>query len=545
MTILSPIQQLSNQQAETEAPVPGWHRYKDRGRVGSLGRLPSQSEQRNSQVSRRRVTLKKSRMADPPSLAEVLSTPHRNFALDKVWVDSQLLTTGELVQKEINQFSALQDFVAVASVWAGWLIATGRVGVSGSSSLDSVMGLSRLRSLHKLVSTFIDNPCPGACKRLEGLLRLVVPLQSIDEKSMYRVCTILMYGYHCALRLLKGTLGYRDSRRLWGSLLGYLAGAWDSGPYFCCSTSDSSVRDRVVELIERQDIVQWAKEQEKLAGGKVKRGILINRLFSLAKTNRLERKQAAKSRKPPGSKGISNQARMNIYSACDLMQHIHGKDCLSFWTITLPPAIWDNGNFNWEYFVKIVMNELNRTLKRVGCPVVNFVRVVEKHKDGRPHLHIVFWGRLNKRSPWWLSTRILDEIIFQAVRLQKPVSLNDLRASSQVKQVEKDAAEYLSKYMSKGSDLSGWHPKCWYSISHSLSKILKASEVAIDVFYDGRDINLFKAELVSQGLISESYHLRLASGKYLCGWGRAGPMVVEESYRRARNCFEEMLSGAG
>jgi len=195
-----------------------------------------------------------------------------------------------------------------------------------------------------------------------------------------------------------------------------------------------------------------------------------------------------------GRKGLTPYGSKVVRNGAFLLQEKYGKGRLSFATFTLPPlGQTDLGVVaaRWGYLLKTLLQALRRMLRARSLPEsIVLVTELQPHRLesrdlGALHVHLVFVGR-HQRSAWeytpfqyksaWL--RLISNI------LDKPL---DCYPCENVQRVEKDASNYLSKYMSKGAgdiaeyaDIEGWDkvPRQWWSATQSIKKAVKKRTIS-------------------------------------------------------------------
>jgi len=195
-----------------------------------------------------------------------------------------------------------------------------------------------------------------------------------------------------------------------------------------------------------------------------------------------------------GRKGLTPYGSKVVRNGAYLLQEKYGKSRLSFATFTLPPlGQTDLGLVaaRWGYLLKTLLQALRRMLRARSLPESIVLvtelqpRRLETRDLGALHVHLVFVGR-HRRRGWeytpfqykstWL--RLISNI------LEKPL---DCYPCENVQRIEKDASNYLSKYMSKGAgdiaeyaDIEGWDkvPRQWWSATQSIKKAVKKRTIS-------------------------------------------------------------------
>jgi hypothetical protein len=116
----------------------------------------------------------------------------------------------------------------------------------------------------------------------------------------------------------------------------------------------------------------------------------------------------------------------------------------------------------WPEFQRSYADRVTRLLKANGddALVVGVVELGEERakRTGHPmpHIHAVMtgWGRRDASGQWLLRAEVMDEIVLLACR---DVGLPDRErsAASSINPVKGTVRNYLSKYLSKGTDIAG------------------------------------------------------------------------------------------
>lgn len=202
-------------------------------------------------------------------------------------------------------------------------------------------------------------------------------------------------------------------------------------------------------------------------------------------------KSSKSSQRPEtyGRKGITGYGQKVVRSGCHLLQRKYGRGRLSFLTLTLPeltPAALEAIALGWADLVRQLMQHLRRCLERSGLPP-SIVLVTElqpkRLKDGSQgclHIHAVFVGR-HQRQSWIMTPQDIRDVWLRL--LSRKVGYQVYSDSCEnIQRVEKSAENYLSKYMSKGSeciaeyaDKFGWQsvPRQWWSASSAIKNGVK------------------------------------------------------------------------
>lgn len=189
-------------------------------------------------------------------------------------------------------------------------------------------------------------------------------------------------------------------------------------------------------------------------------------------------------RKAPST--MTKRMGRNIRSAAYLLERQHGKDNLSFLTLTLPDLPSEGLQVcaeNWGKMVdqylkwlrSVIEEKHGGELQYTYCTEVQ-VKRLETRGEYALHLHLLFVGRRTRRSPWYITPKKARKAW---VRCIKSVYSGDFKqtALENLQRIKKSAARYLSKYFSKGSKDSSsssndtdvpWFTGHWGGISRSL-----------------------------------------------------------------------------
>ena len=188
-----------------------------------------------------------------------------------------------------------------------------------------------------------------------------------------------------------------------------------------------------------------------------------------------------------GTKGLTAHGKKMVRNAVWRMQRLHGKKCLSFVTLTLPRVSFEESWYvssNWAEICRVFYQKLARRLAARGLPaVVAGVTEMQPERRGREehpalHLHFVVVGRRRSREHWYISPLEFREMWASVIRIYLRGE-RDFRACENVQMVRKDAASYMSKYLSKGvsmdvpprGDETGWSlPTAWYNLSGNIRR---------------------------------------------------------------------------
>lgn len=193
-----------------------------------------------------------------------------------------------------------------------------------------------------------------------------------------------------------------------------------------------------------------------------------------------------------GLKGMTSQARRKVRASAYLLQERYGKGRLSFVTLTVPPLGDAQSErrlaARWHDAVRYLLRRLRQLLLKRGLPPtlvgVCEIQVKRYATSGQfpLHIHLVLVGRKRSRGAWGIHysefrsawADILQSIVGHSI---------ETRYLENVKQVEKDAGNYLGKYMSKSqneiekvlADGNEWMlPKQWWFSTKEMKTWLKS-----------------------------------------------------------------------
>lgn len=193
-----------------------------------------------------------------------------------------------------------------------------------------------------------------------------------------------------------------------------------------------------------------------------------------------------------GLKGMTSEARRKVRASAYLLQERYGKERLSFVTLTVPPL----GDVQserllaskWHDAIRYLIRRLKLLLSQRRLPPtlvgVCEIQVKRYASSGQfpLHIHLVLVGRKRSRGGWAIHysefrqawADILEGIVGHSI---------ETRYLENVKEVEKDAGNYLGKYMSKSQneikkvidDGNEWMlPKQWWFSTIEMKKWLKS-----------------------------------------------------------------------
>jgi hypothetical protein len=182
-----------------------------------------------------------------------------------------------------------------------------------------------------------------------------------------------------------------------------------------------------------------------------------------------------------GKKGITGYGRKMVKSAATLIQKMPGKRT-TFATVTmptLPTQLRRELALAWPELLRQLLQWLSRELRRVGLPaLVCSVSEVQpgrlaEHSEAYLHLHLVWPNHWAKAGNWAVDVDRLRTWVAEFLQ-RRGLWCTEAWVNVDTQQVKKTAAGYLSKYMSKGSDVleafaedCGWDavPGQWWNLT--------------------------------------------------------------------------------
>lgn len=192
-----------------------------------------------------------------------------------------------------------------------------------------------------------------------------------------------------------------------------------------------------------------------------------------------------------GLKGMTSEARRKVRASAYLLQERYGKGRLSFVTLTVPPLrdVQSERRLasRWHDAVRYLLRHIKRLLLERGLPLtlvgVCEIQVKRYATSGQfpLHIHLVLVGRKRSRGAWGIHYSEFRQAwgdILQGI-VGHPI---ETRYLENVKEVEKDAGNYLGKYMSKSqnevekviADGNEWMlPKQWWFSTQEMKRWLK------------------------------------------------------------------------
>ena len=193
-----------------------------------------------------------------------------------------------------------------------------------------------------------------------------------------------------------------------------------------------------------------------------------------------------------GLKGMTSEARRKVRASAHLLQERYGKGRLSFVTLTVPPLgdIQSERRLasRWHDAIRYLIRRLKLLLHERELPrcVVGVTEIQTKRYASSGqfplHIHLVLVGRKRSRGAWGIHYSEFRKTWGNILQLivGHPI---ETRYLENVKEVEKDAGNYLGKYMSKSQnevdkvreDGNEWMlPKQWWFSSKEMKDWLQS-----------------------------------------------------------------------
>lgn len=188
-----------------------------------------------------------------------------------------------------------------------------------------------------------------------------------------------------------------------------------------------------------------------------------------------------------GSGGLTGYGKRMLRNGCFLLEQWAGKRNCAMVTCTLPPGpegMEQAFSHQWAEIVRIFTQWVHRRLKAAGgCPWVIGCTEIQPERQARDgglplHLHIVFQARVKR--VYTLSPAEVRDAWERACNACIPQSeCLSFDASTRIEGVKKSVVNYLSKYVSKGTNVpdeeleaEGYKlPSSWW---HGVGKFKKA-----------------------------------------------------------------------
>ena len=193
-----------------------------------------------------------------------------------------------------------------------------------------------------------------------------------------------------------------------------------------------------------------------------------------------------------GLRGMTSEARRKVRASAYLLQEMYGKERLSFVTLTVPPLCDVQSErrlaSRWHDAVRYLLRRIKQLLRERQLPrtVVGVCEIQVKRYAASGqfplHIHLVLVGRKRKRGAWGIHYSEFRKAWAEILELIVGYSI-ETRYLENVKQVEKDAGNYLGKYMSKSQneiekvvdDGNEWMlPKQWWFSTKEMKSWLKS-----------------------------------------------------------------------
>ena len=194
-----------------------------------------------------------------------------------------------------------------------------------------------------------------------------------------------------------------------------------------------------------------------------------------------------------GKLGITGYGKKMVRSACTILERRY-KHRLTFATVTMPPLAPELRRelaLAWPELVRQVLQWLTRRLVAKSLPAaVALVTEVQPKRlqagnGGYLHLHLV-WPNQKNLKGWYSVNPVEFRAWLEKFLLRNGLLPDGAWVNVDVKAVEKSAAAYLSKYMSKGGDVlsefaedNGWDavPGQWWGLTKTLRDAVKREVV--------------------------------------------------------------------
>jgi hypothetical protein len=215
--------------------------------------------------------------------------------------------------------------------------------------------------------------------------------------------------------------------------------------------------------------------------------------MSLSLSVKAHKKVKARPIRERGTKPQTAYSKNMVRNCVYRLESRHGKHNLAFATYTLPelPEFYLKHLLeNWTEVTRQFKQTIERELIKAGLkPEVVYITEIQmkRFRDTGfpiPHIHAVFQSRKDEHSPYAISkernTLIWERIINNVLGDQ--IEHIPMPYATEIKTIRKSAEAYVSKYMSKGSDvaneidndyLRGMLPKSWWGATLSLRKWVK------------------------------------------------------------------------
>ncbi len=215
-------------------------------------------------------------------------------------------------------------------------------------------------------------------------------------------------------------------------------------------------------------------------------------VMSLSLSAKAHNRVKGKSVRLRGVRPQTSYSKRMVRNCVYRLESLHGKHNLAFATYTLKDfdeMVVFHLLRNWGEITRQFKQKLERELVKAGIePQIVYVTEIQmkRFRDTGipyPHIHAVFQSRKNRYSEYAISTERNTELWSEVVSnvLGEPV---EMPTAAEIKTIRKSAQGYISKYMSKGSDivnetdnehLKATLPKSWWGATLSLRHWVKAN----------------------------------------------------------------------
>ena len=195
-------------------------------------------------------------------------------------------------------------------------------------------------------------------------------------------------------------------------------------------------------------------------------------------------------RRPRGSNGLTSWGRRMVRNGCYLLEKPRQRKQVGMVTCTIPTcelSVYREIVANWNEILRVFLQWLHRRLKAGGIRFPFVVGVTEiqerrwRKEGGLPlHLHCVF--QASRGRGYIVSTEDIAGAWKRSVCCNVACCENlNWNASTRVETVKKSVAQYMSKYLTKGSpevrrsaELEGFHmPKSWWFGVGTFKRVIK------------------------------------------------------------------------
>ena len=171
-------------------------------------------------------------------------------------------------------------------------------------------------------------------------------------------------------------------------------------------------------------------------------------------------RKESKKRGKYGKRGITGYGKKMLKSGGKLLQDSSRNYRLTFATVTLPPLTPEQRRSvseGWGKLLNRLLQHLGRTLARQGLPIAICAATEVQPKrlsetsEAYLHAHLIWPNHQNKKMGWALSPNDIRAWLTNYLKRHHGVeSIDYINIDTQ--QVRSNAAGYLAKYLSKGSE---------------------------------------------------------------------------------------------